>query len=237
MTSLKSDLILAAFVLALASAGPAWSASQAGADTTATTKPSSAKKTPSKKATAKKSTSKKVVAKPRPNKVAAKKPAAVRPAAQPDTGSTLTAEVTSVAAVASAALAAPVMVASASETTLAAPVAPVSTNPYLAYVTKEPGNPYLTAAPATPAEARNLGADLRALLPSLPGEGQSFLPSIKKVYPTGEKPLVVITFKCPTELVGVTPPPVKLLHSAVDGSFNALNATDWLSFDLQQVCQ
>ena len=230
MTSLKSDLILSA-ALALALAGPAWSATAAGATTSAPAKKSSVKHASATKAVAKKTLAKKDVA---------KKPAA-SVAAQPETGTTLTAEVTTLAAAATAAVAAPIVVASVSENagvpSSAAPAAPASTNPYLAYVSKDQGNPYLAAGPAAPVGSRSLGADLRALLPSLPGDGQSFLPSIKKVYPTGEKPLVVITFKCPTELVGVTPPPVKLLHSAVDGSFQALNATDWLSFDLQQVCQ
>jgi hypothetical protein len=64
----------------------------------------------------------------------------------------------------------------------------------------------------------------------------SILPKIKTVYPTGEKPLKVITFKCPTELIGVTPPPVKILHEGVNLAMDGLNRSDLLPFNLQQVC-
>ena len=77
-------------------------------------------------------------------------------------------------------------------------------------------------------------ADLKMRLP-LTGDS-NILPSIKKVYPTGEKPLVVINFKCPTEIIGITPPPMKLLHEALNLGFDGLNKTDLLSFNLQQVC-
>jgi hypothetical protein len=73
-------------------------------------------------------------------------------------------------------------------------------------------------------------------LPSLSGD-RSILPSIKTVYPTGEKPLVVLNFKCPTELVGITPIPIKLLRGGLDSAFELLNDSDMLSFNLQQVCQ
>lgn len=77
-------------------------------------------------------------------------------------------------------------------------------------------------------------ANLKMMLP-LTGDS-NILPSIKKVYPTGEKPLVVINFKCPTELVGITPPPIMLLREAMDLGFGGLNKSNLLSFDLQQVC-
>ncbi len=81
---------------------------------------------------------------------------------------------------------------------------------------------------------------LSSLIPSiplLPDSGQSILPRITKVYPTGEKPLVVVSFKCPTEVVGITPPTIKILHEAVSLGMAGINKTDLLSFDLQQVCQ
>lgn len=65
---------------------------------------------------------------------------------------------------------------------------------------------------------------------------RSFLPTIKKVYPTGEKPLVVITFHCPTEAAGINTPITKILHDVVDLLLSGVNATDLLSFNLQQVC-
>lgn len=123
-------------------------------------------------------------------------------------------------------------------------VAAVETAAQTAYVPSKPlqsVNPYLAyqqpMVPINPAEnARQIVENIRAALPSLP-EGQSLLPSIKKVYPTGEKPLVVVTFKCPTELIGITPIPTKLLHDGVNGVFDLVNTSNVLSFNLQQVCQ
>lgn len=118
----------------------------------------------------------------------------------------------------------------------------VANNPYMP---SPPANPTATAerpqinqpAPVSTASSFGVsGFSLRDLLPSIP-EGRSILPSIKKVYPTGEKPLVVLTFHCPTELIGITPVPTKLLHDGVNGLFDLVNATELLSFNLQQVCQ
>lgn len=107
------------------------------------------------------------------------------------------------------------------------PITP-AVNPYLAYQQPmTPVNPW--------DNVRVVKDNLKAALPSLP-EG-SLLPSIKKVYPTGEKPLVVVNFKCPTEMIGVTPLPTKFLHDMVDAGMGAVNATNLLSFNLQQVCQ
>lgn len=79
---------------------------------------------------------------------------------------------------------------------------------------------------------------IRSLLPSLPPLGEvAVLPRVKKVMPTGEKPLYVLTFKCPTEVVGISPPPVKLLHGLVTSGMEAINGTDVLPFNMQQVCQ
>jgi hypothetical protein len=75
---------------------------------------------------------------------------------------------------------------------------------------------------------------LRNSIPLL--NDQDLLPTIKKVYPTGEKPLVILSFKCPTEMIGVTPPPMKALHELINLGFDGLNKTNMLSFNLQQVC-
>lgn len=112
------------------------------------------------------------------------------------------------------------------------------------------GNPYLprptpivaaerpAAVAATPQVApSSLFSSLALSIPLLPDSGQSILPKVSKVYPTGEKPLVVVSFKCPTEVVGITPPTIKLLHEAVNLGMAGINKTDLLSFDLQQVCQ
>ncbi len=141
----------------------------------------------------------------------------------------------------------------------AAPAAPASTgyvpravaNPYL-------GNPYLTyrtgytqaastqvaapqaAAPASPAvDPSQVLNSLRNILPEphLPSPDIDILPSITKVYPTGERPMYVLTFKCPTELVGITPPPTKALRWLITGGMDAVNSTNLLPFSMQQVCQ
>lgn len=115
--------------------------------------------------------------------------------------------------------------------------APAPGNPYQASPAAAPANPYQSqAAPSGYAAAGASTFSIKDLLPSIP-DGQSILPSIKKVYPTGEKPLVVLTFHCPTELIGITPIPTKLLHKGVDGVFDLVNTTNLLSFNLQQVCQ
>ena len=75
------------------------------------------------------------------------------------------------------------------------------------------------------------------LLPDMPPSDQAILPTLKTVYPTGEKPLKVLTFKCPTELIGVTPLPTKALHELVNVAMDGINRTDLLPFNMQQVCQ
>jgi hypothetical protein len=78
------------------------------------------------------------------------------------------------------------------------------------------------------------------LLASLPSEtGESHWPiSWKTVYPTGEKPLWVLTLKCPTEAAfGVAPPPVKVVHVILTTAMDAINATGVFPVNLQQVCQ
>ncbi len=138
----------------------------------------------------------------------------------------------------------------------ARPPAPVAYVPVQGQAFDKPrDNPYLppppapvqavavVSAPALPATGPSrpgMGSLLGSMgfsIPLLPDSGQSILPSIKKVYPTGEKPLVVVSFKCPTEVIGVTPPTIKLLHNLVDMGMDGINRTDLLSFNLQQVCQ
>jgi hypothetical protein len=75
------------------------------------------------------------------------------------------------------------------------------------------------------------------LFAGLPPMDQAILPVVKTVYPTGEKPLKVLTFKCPTELVGITPLPTKALHELVNLAMDGINSTDLLPFNMQQVCQ
>lgn len=113
-------------------------------------------------------------------------------------------------------------------------------NPYLPRPAPREADAGRAVEPIAGAPQTSSGGFFSGLIPSiplLPGSGQSILPKITKVYPTGEKPLVVVSFKCPTEVVGITPPTIKILHEAVSLGMTGINKTDLLSFDLQQVCQ
>jgi hypothetical protein len=98
--------------------------------------------------------------------------------------------------------------------------------------------------PAVPSFA-DISAQLKNLVPVevlalLPvDDGATHWPiSFKTVYPTGDKPLWVLTLKCPTEAAfGVAPPPVKLVHVILTGAMDTINATGLLPVNLQQVCQ
>jgi hypothetical protein len=100
-----------------------------------------------------------------------------------------------------------------------------------------------TAVAPFPAQAvtGNLGkeaiGELRKVFPHIPFLDETILPRIKTVYPTGDKPLVVVTFKCPTELIGVDTPSSLILHNVVNGGMNVINRSNLLSFNLQQVCE
>lgn len=63
------------------------------------------------------------------------------------------------------------------------------------------------------------------------------LPSIKTVYPTGEKPLVVINLKCPAEvLVGETFAIPNAMRNGVNMALEGISSTNLLSFNMQLVC-
>lgn len=80
--------------------------------------------------------------------------------------------------------------------------------------------------------------EIQSLLPAMPPLSDvAVLPKVTKVQPTGEKPLYVLTFKCPTEVIGITPPPTKLLHNLVSSGMDAVNSAGVLPFNMQQVCQ
>lgn len=119
----------------------------------------------------------------------------------------------------------------------AAPPVAVAAAPAVSIPALIPQLPAAPAASAAQPAGGNVFGGLRSLLPDMPPSDQAILPTIKKVYPTGEKPLVVLTFKCPTELIGVSPISTKALHGLVDGGFGLLNSSNLLSFNLQQVCQ
>lgn len=94
--------------------------------------------------------------------------------------------------------------------------------------------PSIAQAPATPATPFASGQDSYNAKDA--SKSRSILPTITKVYPTGEKPMVVVTFNCPTELAGVATPSTKIIHSFFDLGFGTINATNALPWTLQQVC-
>lgn len=130
-----------------------------------------------------------------------------------------------------------------------------SANPYLTYRTSYTQAAPIQAAPAqaaprqavsAPISSASLVADSTQLLNSvrnflpdlhLPSPDIDVLPSITKVFPTGERPMYVLTFKCPTELVGITPPPTKALRWLITSGMESINSTNLLPFSMQQVCQ
>ena len=93
--------------------------------------------------------------------------------------------------------------------------------------------------PNSPVNVGQMWNDLKAYLPEphLPSPDIAILPRIQKVYPTGERPMYVLTFKCPTELIGITPLPTKALRWLISSGMDALNSTDLLPFTMQQVCE
>lgn len=105
-----------------------------------------------------------------------------------------------------------------------------------------PANPYLAnqqqMQAMTPRNSARQGfADIKMAMPQIPLFEQAILPKVQTVYPTGEKPLVVVTFKCPTELVGIDTPSTLILHKAVNGGMDLINRSNLLAFNMQQVCQ
>lgn len=139
---------------------------------------------------------------------------------------------------------APASVAAVVPVTLAVPHASApALNPYLAnsVAFNQATSPaFKVNSPAlnVSGDLEQLFGDIRRALPSMPPlADESILPTVKKVYPTGDKPLYVLTFKCPTELVGIVPPPTKVLHWLVSSGMDAINSSNLLPFNMQQVCQ
>ena len=100
------------------------------------------------------------------------------------------------------------------------------------------GLPDMPSLSSITTQLKNLvPVQLLGLLPV--DDGESHWPvSFKTVYPTGEKPLWVLTLKCPTEAAfGVAPPPVKLVHVILTTAMDGINSTGLLPVNLQQVCR
>lgn len=133
-----------------------------------------------------------------------------------------------------------------------APAAPAQTNPYLVpqqWITSAapttalaPQQWIASAMPTGPvspqASIDQLVMKLKSSLNSIPlFNDEAILPRIKTVHPTGEKPLVVLTFKCPTEAIGISTPPIKAMRELVNLSMAGANRSNLLPFNMQQVCQ
>ena len=232
-------LLAASFPIATLS--PAWA--ETGPKEPATSKASTAKKAkPVARAKSSSKATKKIAKKSATKTVTAKAPAA-KASVVPAAGAA-----TVVASASASALAGvPAVRTEANPPVTPTPApAPAYSNPYLAYRQQATVSPAQAEAPrqnsfSIPANAwQGFGQALdnvQSLLPSLPEEGQAILPRIKTVYPTGEKPLVVLTFKCPTELIGITTPPIKLLREGITLAMEGVNRSDLLPFNMQQVCQ
>lgn len=119
-------------------------------------------------------------------------------------------------------------------------VQPVRINPYLVNM-PVPGQAAVAEQTQKQAAASAFAMPKFSLpdfsLPQLPLFQEEILPKVSKVYPTGEKPLVVVSFKCPTELIGIDTPSTKLLHMGIEGGMDLVNKTNLLSFNMQSVCR
>lgn len=141
----------------------------------------------------------------------------------------------------------PVAVAAPAAAVMVAPAAVEMVAPAPAAAEGPRVNPYLVNMPprgvmlasATPAAwpaATRTDVAPALGMPHLAMFERTILPRIKTVYPTGDKPLVVVSFRCPPELVGIQTPSTIMLHQAVNGGMELLNRSNLLGFNLQQVC-
>lgn len=62
------------------------------------------------------------------------------------------------------------------------------------------------------------------------------LPTIHKYERPGEKTLIVITAKCPVELLGVKTPSTTMFHAVIDVGINFINNLPSSTVEIQQVC-
>lgn len=125
----------------------------------------------------------------------------------------------------------------ASAVTAAADSVPVAApqNPYLAGWYR-PGP--VAALPALAVGQLNDNARyVLDVVTSIPAMVASLLPSIKTVHPTGGRDLVVVSFKCPAEMItGLYFIPANALRERINSLFNRLNDYQLLNFDIQLVC-
>lgn len=129
------------------------------------------------------------------------------------------------------------MPAAASVATAATAVTPAApaVNPYLAgWYRPIPA----AALPAVAVGQINYSARyVSDSVTSIPRKLVDALPSIKTVYPTGGRDLVVANLKCPVEMVtGQYMLPANAMREGVNGLFSRLNESQMLKFDIQLVC-
>lgn len=62
------------------------------------------------------------------------------------------------------------------------------------------------------------------------------IPEINFYKKENTKDLVTVSFKCPTESVGISTPSTKCIHSAVDNILYVMNNSNVLPIDVVQVC-
>lgn len=84
------------------------------------------------------------------------------------------------------------------------------------------------------------GLQARYPLLALPSTGfmaeRNLLPTARLIDTGSDRAVLIVSFKCPTELLGVAPPTIQLLHNAFDLVAGLVNQAQLLSFDVQQVC-
>lgn len=62
------------------------------------------------------------------------------------------------------------------------------------------------------------------------------LVNVKRYNIPGQKSILVVATKCPTEVVGIATPTTKIFHSLVDSGMSCINNTQILPVELRQVC-
>jgi len=64
----------------------------------------------------------------------------------------------------------------------------------------------------------------------------NFVLKVKKYDVPGEKSIVIVSTKCPTEYVGIPTPSSKAFHYLVDSGMSCINKTQILPIELRQAC-
>lgn len=62
------------------------------------------------------------------------------------------------------------------------------------------------------------------------------LVNVKRYNIPGQKSILVVATKCPSEFVNISTPTTKIFHSLVDSGMSCINSTQILPVELRQVC-